>query len=106
MSFMLTNFNKELESVKGELYNSRVVIDFMYNAFVYTVLNKKEKVGIEEMINTFKNWNFFENLFDLKLRVLDGIFEEFKIDYALHPYRQKRQKENKTVAIRFPNSEN
>lgn len=106
MSFMLTNFNKELESVKGELYNSRVVIDFMYNAFVYTVLNKKEKVGIEEMINTFKNWNFFENLFDLKLRVLDGIFEEFKIDYALHPYRQKRQKGNKTVAIRFPNSEN
>ncbi len=106
MSFMLTNFNKELESVKGELYNSRVVIDFMYNAFVYTVLNKKEKVGIEEMINTFKNWNFFENLFDLKLRVLDGIFDEFKIDYALHPYRQKRQKENKTVAIRFPNSEN
>ena len=106
MSFMLTNFNKELESVKGEIYNSKVVIDFMYNAFVYTVLNKKEKVGLEEMINTFKNWNFFENLFDLKLRVLDGIFDEFNIDYALHPYRQKRQKENKTVTIRFPNSQN
>ena len=79
---------------------------FTHKIKIERSLNKKEKVGIEEMINTFKNWNFFENLFDLKLRVLDGIFDEFKIDYALHPYRQKRQKENKTVAIRFPNSEN
>lgn len=97
MSFMLNNFHQELLSIKGELYNSKVVIDFMYNAFVYTKVNNKTKVGLEEMINTFKNWSFFEDNLALKLKILDAIFTEFNIDYSLHPYKKQTWKRKNNI---------
>lgn len=97
MSFMLSNFHQELLSIKGDFYNSKVVIDYMYNAFVYTKVNNKTKVGLEEMINTFKNWSFFEDNLDLKLKIMDAIFNEFRIDYKLHPFKKHARKEKSNI---------
>lgn len=102
MSFMLNKFHSEFTEVKGEYYNADVVISFMYNAFVYTTLNNTGRVGINEIIQTFKAWDFFDNLFDLKLEVLDSIFEYFDLDYRMHPFRETKKSKKDNKILNFP----
>lgn len=103
MSYMLTNFHREIAEIKGDFYNSTVVMDFMYNAFVYASINKTGKVSIEEIINTFKNWLYLDDCFNLKIKILDGIFEEFNLDYSLHPFHKNvKKKGDKSKTIAFP----
>lgn len=104
MSFMLSNFRWKFIDAKGDYYNSEVVISFIHNVFVYAKVNNRDKVGINEIIQTFKNWNFFEGLFALKLEVLDAIFANFNLDYSMHPYRSKQIKEEKGKILKFPGS--
>lgn len=106
MSFMLNTFHTKLTKEKGEYYNSEVVMSFMYNVFVYAQVNKTGKVGLNEIINTFKKWDFFEGLFYLKLEILDAIFEEYKLDYSTHPYRNHKNKNPKNKLLSFPKNQN
>ena len=102
MAFMLINFRTKLTEAKGEYFNSEVVMSFMYNVFVYATVNNTGHVGINEIIQTFKNWDFFEGLFNLKLEVLDAIFDHFDLDYSMHPYHNKKAKKNKGQVLSFP----
>ncbi len=76
----------------------------MYNAFVYAKVNNRSKVGLEEIINTFKNWNYLDDEFDFKLKILDAIFTEFKIDSRLHPYSKKTWKRKNNIISLKQNS--
>lgn len=102
MAFMLTNFHFKFTEYKGEYYNVDVVISFMHNVFVYASVNNTGKIGINEMIQTFKHWNFFEGYFNLKLEVLDAIFENFDLDYNMHPYRETKKSKKENKVLSFP----
>lgn len=103
MAYMLNNYKKDIEESQGSVYNAKVVIDFMYNAFVYAAINNRRKVGIDEIIGSFKNWNYLAYDFNLKLELLDGIFERFNIDSSKHPYHKTgKSKKNSSRIITFP----
>lgn len=102
MSFMLTKYHSKFTDIKGEYYNADVVISFLYSSFIYATLNNTGKVGINEIIQTFKAWSFFDNLFDLKLEVLDAIFERFNLDYSMHPFREAKSTKKENKVLSFP----
>ena len=102
MSFMLTKFKRELAEINGEFYNANVVMSFMLNVFIYASVNRTGKISIDEVIKTFKNWPYLNNQFELKLRILDAIFENIAIDYSLHPFRQKPNLKSSSNILKFP----
>ena len=55
---------------------------------------------MREIINTFKGWDYFD--FNLKLDIIDAIFEEFNLDYSMHPYRDKKKNKNVGKVYHFP----
>lgn len=102
MAFMLTKFSKEFRDIKGEYFNVSVVGSFMCNVFTYAKLNNTGRVGIYEIIQTFKNWDFFSGFFDLRLEVIDAIFEKFDLDYSMHPFREKKKETKENKILSFP----
>lgn len=87
MSLIVRRFGTFISSRQDDIYHFDMVSTFMYHLSAYASLNKSESVGIKEIINTFKGFDYFD--FALKLDILDAIFEEFNLDMSMHPYRDK-----------------
>lgn len=90
MNIIIKDHREELVQKDEEHQNFPLVISYMYNALAYAVVNNKKEVGKTEMINTFKNWDYIP--FDMKLAVLDKIFENEEIDYKEHPFKHTKTK--------------
>lgn len=93
MALIVRRFGLIIEKRDNELYHYEMASTFFYNLCAYASVNKVESVGIKEIINTFKNWDYFDH--NLKMDIVDAIFEEFDLDYSMHPYR--KSKKNKEV---------
>lgn len=100
MCIIVENFKRELNEGEEVFYHFNLVASFMYNAAVYANLNKKDNMGINEFIQTFKGWSFFD--FDLKLKALDCIFKEMNLDYSMHPFRNNAPKKENKKLVKFP----
>lgn len=95
MISIINNHSKELYELDNEFYHFDLVASFIYNAAIYAKLNKKSSVGINEIINTFKEWPYIP--FSLKLSMLDTIFKELNLDYKSHPFRKTEHIEKKVL---------
>lgn len=93
MALIVRRFGLIIENRGEDLFHCEMAATFMYNLCAYASVNKVSHVGIKEIINTFKNWSYFDH--NLKVDIVDAIFEEFDLDYSMHPYRKK--KKNKDV---------
>ncbi|MDE6141137.1 MAG: hypothetical protein K2G03_00900 [Bacilli bacterium] len=103
LSLIVRRFGIIIEKRGNELYHFEMASTFFYNLNAYASLNKVSQVGIKEIINTFKGWNYFD--FNLKLDILDAIFEEFNLDYSMHPYRENKKNKDLGKIYHFPKKE-
>ncbi len=81
------------DTLRKELddYSAYVVAqDFVCNAMEYAVSNNHQVVGEEELLNTFKEWNYIS--FQTRLEILETIFETEHLDYKIHPLGVKTSK--------------
>ena len=100
MKLIATNYRQELIKEKEDYTNFKLVSTFIYNAMSYALVNNKKEVGYKELLNTFKNWRFLS--FQMKLKVLDDIFEQENFDYKDHPFEVKKSKKPHQKIIEFP----
>ena len=100
MKLIATNYRQELIKEKEDYTNFKLVSTFIYNAMSYALVNNKKEVGYKELLNTFKNWRFLS--FQMKLKVLDDIFEQESFDYKDHPFEVKKSKKPHQKIIEFP----
>lgn len=100
MSLIVRRFGIIIEKYNEDLYHYEMVANFFFNLNAYASVNKVSSVGIREIINTFKCWNYFD--FNLKLDIIDAIFEEFNLDYSMHPYRNKKKNGEVGKVYHFP----
>jgi hypothetical protein len=95
----------------SELYDyydiDKLAASLLYNTAVYAVLNKKENVGIQEILNTMKNWNYLD--YDDILIIIKSIFDEFEgMENIIHPFtgkvvvEEKEEVKGPCKIIQFP----
>ncbi len=103
MNMIEKKFRRRL--VEANEYHSSfaMVYEFMANAMVYALANNKTKIGVSEMINTFKFWDYVP--FEIQLDILDLLFTECHIDYQYHPYKISGPRHRQKV-LKFPKVEN
>jgi hypothetical protein len=78
-----------------------MVSDYIYEATLYAIVNNRKKVGQEELLNTFKHWEYIP--LDIKLYSLDEIMQQEKIDYSKHPFKiSEPRKKTYQKIISFP----
>lgn len=102
---IVRDHRQELRKSNPDYSNFKLAGDFIFNALSYALVNGRQEVGRVEMLNTFKNWNYIP--FDMKLAVLDTIFEEQGIEQNEHPFgiSEKRPKPAFQKIIQFPKNE-
>lgn len=93
MQTIAHNQREKLLAING-FSNFWMVTDFIYSSITYSLVNNKTKVGKDEIIKTFKNWDYIP--FDIKLNALNELFESERIDYSYHPFKTSKQKNIKT----------
>lgn len=104
MSLIVRRFGIIIEKENDGPYHFAMTSTFFYHLCAYASLNKATKVGIEEIINTLKNFDYFE--FTMRKDIIDAIFEEFNLDYRMHPFRKEKKKMKPVRFILFHNLQN
>lgn len=102
MSLIVRRFGIIIEKENDGPYHFAMTSTFFYHLCAYASLNKATKVGIEEIINTLKNFDYFE--FTMRKDIIDAIFEEFNLDYRMHPFRKEKKKDETGKIYSFPQS--
>lgn len=90
-----TKYRHELIKISDDYSNFGFTYALIYNAMVYSVAYEIEDVTSYVIIDSFAEC--YDLPFDLKLRMIDDIFEQEKLDYKYHPYRT-RKKESKVYS--------
>jgi hypothetical protein len=62
---------------------------------MYALVNNKDVVDQDVVINSFKNWEYIP--FQTKLSVLDTLFTEEDIDFSKHPFKISPKKKEKPI---------
>lgn len=88
-----TNYRRELITLNEEYSSFDLTWDYLFTTMAYAVANNVSEVTSDVAVSVFGEWDYIP--FDLKLRILDEIFETEKIDYCYHPYRDKKPKNKK-----------
>lgn len=95
----ISRHSQEIEEYRGEYSLFNVAASFIYNASLYATLNNRREVGLQEQLNTFKEWPYLP--FELRLDVLDEVFTENGISYENHPFNLTKARRQKTKIIKF-----
>ena len=100
---MVDNHSYQLEQINGFSY-FWLAFDYINEVTVYSLVNDRQVVGQQEMLNTFKFWDYVP--FDLKLDILDDLFIQENIDYRQHPFQlsgpRNKPKFQKIIPFRIP----
>ena len=94
---MVKNHQEEMKCQVKDYTVFHLTSSFIDNALMYAMLNNKSEVGQEEMLNTFKNWNYVP--FNIRLSTINRLFEEDEIDYSKHPFGIPKKKPNQVQKI-------
>ena len=88
-------YRRELIETYDDYSNFGFAYALIFNAMVYSVVYGIEDVTSYVIIDSFAECSDLP--FDIKLRMVDDIFEQEKLDYKYHPYRT-RKKESKVYS--------
>lgn len=94
-------YNHRLELLEYEPHFSHfsLVCSFVKYAISYALVNNRKTIGQEEILNTFKEWDYIP--FGIQLKVLDEVFEQEQIPYSKHPYQASGPQKQKQKVIKF-----
>lgn len=88
ISMIHTNYKDELLRLNEEYSCFMLTGKFIFYTMAYAVEEEIPKVTSDVVLASFAEWDGLP--FDLKLRILDDLFEQEKLDYSSHPYRDKK----------------
>ena len=77
---------------------------FLYETAIYAKINNKNRVGVQEILNTLKNYHYLD--FEDKLHIADAIILNFDSDGINHPFRENPKPKSYGKIIQFPIKEN
>ena len=97
---IIASHRNELMKEKSNYSDIELAESFVFNAMVYASTNGHQKVGIEEYIRTFKNWDYLP--FFLKLKVIDEVLDDNNLDYSYNPFDLKKPRPVKTFQKIIP----
>lgn len=102
MSLIVVEFDKELKEEVENYSPIDFITSFIYNLGVYCLVNNRNDVGPYEIVNVFKNWNVVP--FNLRLSIVNRIFEKYELDIANHPFEIKEihHQDSQRKIIQFP----
>lgn len=85
------------ELLKNNSYysNYNLTSSLVSNTLMYALVNNKDVVDQDVVINSFKNWEYIP--FQTKLSVLDTLFTEEDIDFSKHPFKISQKKKEKPI---------
>lgn len=99
-------YSEQLSDLYEDYDIKKLAASLLYETAVYSVLNKKKKVGMQEILNTMKNWRYLD--YQDKLIIIESIFNEFEgMENIIHPFldRVPSKKQEEKVSckiIQFP----
>lgn len=84
---IIKNHRSELRRQDPDYSNYSLVCDYIFNAMEYALENGKTQVGQQELIDTFKGWEYLT--LGIKLDTLNTIYDRYDLDYNTHPFGVK-----------------
>lgn len=76
----------------------------LYEIAIYAKVNNKKVAGLQEILNTLKNYNYLD--FEDRLHIADAIILNFDDDNIKHPFRENKPSKHYGKVIQFPTKEN
>ena len=76
----------------------------LYETSIYAKVNNKRKVGLQEILNTLKEYHYLD--FEDKLHIADAIFLNFDTEGITHPFREQSFFKPQRKIIQFPTNNN
>jgi hypothetical protein len=78
-------YTEQLSGLYENYSIESLAASLLYNVGVYCLINKKQKAGMQEILNSMKEWHYLD--YDDKLIIIGGIYQEFdNMDNIIHPY--------------------
>lgn len=90
---IIRDHSQKLKDILPEYQDIRIVGSYIYNATAYALVNNKEQLSPEELLNTFKNWDYIP--FFIRLQTLDTLYQENDLSEVPHPIRHTKNKNSK-----------
>lgn len=90
-------FRKELIKQIANYTDYDLTVSLIHNAMAYAVLNKKSRVSYQELLNTFKEWNYIT--YDLRCVIAEKIINKFNMSEEDYPLNIKKSSYSKRKII-------
>lgn len=98
VQLIVRDHREELLKTNSYYSNYNLTSSLVSNTLMYALVNNKDIVDQDTVINSFKTWEYIP--FQTKLSVLDTLFTEEDIDFSKHPFKiTKRKKEKPSQKI-------
>ena len=98
VQLIVRDHREELLKTNPYYSNYNLTSSLVSNTLMYALVNNKDIVDQDTVINSFKTWEYIP--FQTKLSVLDTLFTEEDIDFSKHPFKiTKRKKEKPSQKI-------
>ena len=98
VQLIVRDHREELLKTNSYYSNYNLASSLVSNTLMYALVNNKDIVDQDVVINSFKTWEYIP--FQTKLSVLDTLFTEEDIDFSKHPFKiTKRKKEKPSQKI-------
>ena len=88
MTFIHTNYKDELLQFNEEYSSFQLTSGFLLYTMAYALEEEIPEVTSDVVLASFAEWPSLP--FNLKLKIIDDLFEQENLDYSYHPYRDKK----------------
>ena len=93
VQLIVRDHREELLKTNSYYSNYNLASSLVSNTLMYALVNNKDIVDQDVVINSFKTWEYIP--FQTKLSVLDTLFTEEDIDFSKHPFKITKKKQEK-----------
>ena len=95
VQLIVRDHREELLKTNSYYSNYNLASSLVSNTLMYALVNNKDIVDQDVVINSFKTWEYIP--FQTKLSVLDTLFTEEDIDFSKHPFKISQKKKEKPI---------
>lgn len=92
-------FRKELIKQIADYTEYDLTVSLIHHAMAYAVLNKKKMISYQELLNTFKEWDYIA--YDLRCVIAERLINKFNMSEEDYPLNIKKSSYSKRKIIDF-----
>ena len=91
-------YSYQLEGLYENYDINLLAATLLHNVGVYCLLNKREHVGMQEILNAMREWGYLD--YDDKLMIIESIYQEFAgMEHITHPFTNGEYRPKVTTNI-------